>query len=129
MLYQREKVLNLRHNGSNIYHHYNTQQFYFLPTQCIYVFCVDLKTNGDYLALQHELTSFYNRDLTLGIPVISTCTTWLTFDNSTFSPHCICVFCVYLRTNSDFCILLLKQFGFYNRDRKCLQRGTVRLLI
>jgi hypothetical protein len=23
---------------------FNIQQFYFLPTQCIYVFCVDLRT-------------------------------------------------------------------------------------
>ena len=27
---------------------FNIQQFYVLPTQCIYVFCVDLRTNSDY---------------------------------------------------------------------------------
>jgi hypothetical protein len=27
-----------------MYHQFNIQQFYFLPTQCIYVFCVDLRT-------------------------------------------------------------------------------------
>jgi len=129
MLYQSEEVLNLRPNGSNIYRHFNIQQFYFLPTQCIYLFCVDLKTNSHYLPIQHELTGFYDRDLTLGSPVVGTCTTWLKFDNSTFSPHCIYVFCIYLRTNSDFCILLLKLFRFYNRGRKCLHRGTVTLLI
>jgi hypothetical protein len=26
---------------------------YVLPTQCIYVFCVDLRTNSDYLTMQH----------------------------------------------------------------------------
>jgi len=26
---------------------FNIQQFYVLPTQCIYVFCVDLRTNSD----------------------------------------------------------------------------------
>jgi hypothetical protein len=25
----------------------------FLPTQCIYVFCVDLRTNSDYFTVQH----------------------------------------------------------------------------
>ena len=32
---------------------FNTQQFYVLPTQCIYVFCVDLRTNSDYFPIQH----------------------------------------------------------------------------
>jgi len=39
-------------------------------------------------------------------------------------PHCIYVFCIYLRTNSDLCQLQDKLIGFYNRDEKCLQRGT-----
>ena len=34
------------------------------------------------------------------------------------------VFCIYLRTNSDLCRLQHKLMGFYNRDEKCLQRGT-----
>jgi hypothetical protein len=34
------------------------------------------------------------------------------------------VFCVYLRTNRDLCHLHHKLNGFYNRDEKCLQRGT-----
>ena len=49
----------------------------------------------------------------------------LTFNNCTFCPHCIYVFCIYLRTNSDLCHLQHKLIGFYNRDKKCLQRGTV----
>jgi len=36
--------------------------FYFLPTQCIYVFCVDLRTNSDYFTVQHWLVGFYNWD-------------------------------------------------------------------
>ena len=39
-------------------------------------------------------------------------------------PHCICVFCIYLRTKSDLCHLQHKLIGFYNPDEKCLQRGT-----
>ena len=32
--------------------------------------------------------------------------------------------CIYLRTNSDLCHLYHKLIGFYNRDEKCLLRGT-----
>ena len=39
-------------------------------------------------------------------------------------PHCIYVFCIYLRTNSDLCHLQRKLIGFYNRGEKCLLRGT-----
>jgi len=31
-----------------MYRQFNIQQFYVLPTQCTYVFCVDLRTNRDY---------------------------------------------------------------------------------
>jgi hypothetical protein len=31
----------------------NMQQFYVLPTQCVYVFCVDLRTNSDCFPIQH----------------------------------------------------------------------------
>ena len=39
-------------------------------------------------------------------------------------PHCIYVFCIYLRINSDLRHLYHKLIGFYNRDEKCLLRGT-----
>jgi len=45
-----------------MYHQFNVQQFYVLPTQCIYVFCVDLRTNSDYFPIQHLLTGLYNQD-------------------------------------------------------------------
>ena len=48
----------------------------------------------------------------------------LTYNNCTLCPHCIYVFCIYRRTNSDLCHLQHKLIGFYNRDEKCLQRGT-----
>ena len=48
----------------------------------------------------------------------------LTFNYCTFCPHCIYVFCIYLRTNSDLCHLQHKLMGFYNRDEKCLLCGT-----
>jgi len=40
----------------------------------------------------------------------------LTFNNCMLCPHCIFVFCIYLRTNSDLCHLQHKLIGFYNRD-------------
>ena len=35
----------------------------------------------------------------------------------------LCI-CIYLRTNSNLCHLQHKPNGFYNRDEKCLLRGT-----
>ena len=43
----------LKPSGHYMYHQFNSQQFYVLPTQCIYVFCVDLRTNSDYFPKQH----------------------------------------------------------------------------
>jgi hypothetical protein len=31
----------------------NTQQFYVLPTQSIFMFCVDMRTNSDYFPIHH----------------------------------------------------------------------------
>jgi hypothetical protein len=36
-----------------IYRQLNLHKFYVLPTQCIYVFCVDLRTNSDNFPTQH----------------------------------------------------------------------------
>jgi len=43
----------LQPSGYYMYHQFNIQQFYVLPTQCICVFCVDLRTNSDYFPIQH----------------------------------------------------------------------------
>jgi len=40
-------VLNLRTSWLKV------KKSYVLPTQCIYVFCVDLRTNSDYFPIQH----------------------------------------------------------------------------
>ena len=52
----------LQPSGHYMYQQFNIQQSYVLPTQCIYVFCVDLRTNSDYFHTQHQLTGFYNPD-------------------------------------------------------------------
>ena len=41
------------HSGHYMYHQFNIQQFHVLPTHCIYVFCVDLRTNSHYFPIQH----------------------------------------------------------------------------
>ena len=40
-------------SGHYMYHQFNIQQFHVLPTECIYVFCVDMRTNIDYFPIQH----------------------------------------------------------------------------
>ena len=39
--------------GYYMHHQLDIQQMYVLPTQCIYVFCVDLRTNSHYFPIQH----------------------------------------------------------------------------
>jgi hypothetical protein len=46
------------------------------------------------------------------------------FNNCTFCPHCIYVFCIYLRTNKGLCHLHQRLISFYDGEVKCLQRGT-----
>jgi hypothetical protein len=46
------------------------------------------------------------------------------FNNCTLCPHCTYVFCICLRTNKGLCHLHQRLIGFYNREVKCLQRGT-----
>ena len=43
----------LQPSGHYMYRQFNIQQFYVLPTQCIYVFCVDLRTNSHYFPIQY----------------------------------------------------------------------------
>jgi len=43
----------LQPSGYCTYRQFNIQQFHVLPTHCIYVFCVDLRTNSNYFPIQH----------------------------------------------------------------------------
>jgi hypothetical protein len=58
---------------------------YVVPTQCICVFCVDLRTNSDYFTVQHFITE------TECVYCAVRCAHTVYF-----------VFCVDLRTNSDY---------------------------
>ena len=87
--------------------------FYVLPTQCIYVFCVDLRTNSDYFTVQHWLVGFYNRD---GECLL----------RGTFCPHTVFMCFVWIWEQTAIISLYSINWlvGFYNRDRVCLLRGT-----
>jgi hypothetical protein len=39
---------------------FSIQQFYIL-LYCIYVFCIDLRTNSDFRFIQHKVIGFYNQ--------------------------------------------------------------------
>ena len=67
-----------------------------LCPHCIYVFCVYLRTNSDLCHLQHKLIGFYSRNLTLYSPVVTICTTSLTFNNCTFCPHTVFICFVWI---------------------------------
>ena len=41
------------HSGHYMYLQFNIQQFYVMLIHCIYVFCVDLRTNSHYFPIQH----------------------------------------------------------------------------
>jgi hypothetical protein len=66
------------------------------------------------LVVTEPFTAYWLRDAPTG----------LQFKNFTFCPHCIYVFYIYLKTNGDFCPTQHKLIGFYDRDEKCLLRGT-----
>ena len=51
-------VRHVQHSGHYMYRQFNIQQLYVLPTQCIYVFCVDLRTDSDYF-LYTALTDIF----------------------------------------------------------------------
>jgi hypothetical protein len=43
----------LKSSGRYMYRQFNIKKFYVLPTQCIGVSCVDLRTNSYYFPIQY----------------------------------------------------------------------------
>ena len=76
-LYLEHAVQPVEPSGHYMYRQVDIQKFYILPTHCIYVFCVDLRTNSHYFPIQLWLTGFYNWDVVftarygLGLYIIS----------------------------------------------------------
>jgi len=53
---------------------FNTHKLYVLPTQCIYVFCVDLRTNSDCFHNLHRVRSLRGTDrILISSPSSSSC--------------------------------------------------------
>ena len=50
--YEMVETNPLKPSSHYMYRQFNIQQLYVLPTPCIYVFCVDLRTNSDYFPIQ-----------------------------------------------------------------------------
>ena len=65
---------------------FNIHKFYVLPTQCIYVFCVDLRTNSDYFPYRINWLVCITETECVYCAVR---TEHLTVNNSTFCPHTI----------------------------------------
>ena len=42
-----------------MYHQSNIYTFHVLLPYCVYVFCMDLRTNSDYFPVQHLLIGFF----------------------------------------------------------------------
>jgi len=74
-----------------------------------------LRTNNDLYHLQHKLIVFITEMKSVNSAVRT---------GSLNKAVCASSLNGYLRTNSDLCHLQHKLIGFYNRDGKCLQRGT-----
>jgi len=87
-----------------MYHQYNIQNFYALPTLCL---CVLYLSEREERLVQFSESSgwIYKIDLTLYNPVVIIGTTSLTFNYCTLCPHFIYMFCIYQRTNKVFCYL------------------------
>ena len=87
-----------------MYHQFNIQQLYAQPTRylCVLYFSVNKQR---FVPLTALTDWFYNGDLTLCSLVVTICTTSLTFNIFTLCPHCIYLFCIYLYTNRDLCLL------------------------
>jgi hypothetical protein len=101
---------------SSVFTELYTHSFpYFLPMHSKTIHAVKLKSSKMTFVIC--ISTFENL-------LVTCCTTSLTFTNWTFCPHYIDLFCVYLRINSELSHLQHKLIGFYNRDGKCLQRGT-----
>jgi len=70
---------------------FNTYKFHLLPTECIYVSCVELRTNSHYFLIQHWLTGLYRWD---GVCLLRG-TDWVFIYNSMFYPHSLFMYFVW----------------------------------
>ena len=111
----------------NVLHRSVTTSSLLLITHVMQITASGASTNESCFSLQQRrLPSILKsvRKLNFSSPMVTVCIDRFNIQQFTLCPHCINVFCIYLRKNSDLCHLQHKLIGFYNRDEKCLQRGT-----
>jgi len=106
------KLLQL--SGHYMYHQFNIQKFYVMPTKSI-LSCVDLRTKQPLFPYTILTDWFYNRVWTIYSPVVTICTTSLTLNISTFCPHSLCVLHGSEKKKRLFPYITLTDL-FYNRD-------------
>jgi len=112
------------HSGQYMYHTVvnicTAQWSLYVPpvvSICTTQWSVYVPHSGQYM--YHTVVSICTAQWSQYVPPgVTICTASLTFSNSTFCPHsCIYVFCVDLRTNSDYFTVQRELAGCYNRDR------------
>jgi len=82
-LVSQQRFTSLRYSGHHMYHQICLQHFYVLPTQIIYMFCVDLRKNQQLFP--YTCIKWY------AFPIL---TTSLTFNISTICPQVyLCILC------------------------------------
>jgi hypothetical protein len=72
--------------------------------------------------IQHKLTGFYNRDLILCSPLVTICTTSLTFNNSTFYPHSVfmCLVWIWEKNSASISPYIIKWLNCLNETQYLL---------
>ena len=112
----------LKPSGHYTYRPFDITQFHVLPTQCFYVFCVDLRTNSDYFTVQHWLVGFCNWD---GVCLLRGTLYILRSAHTVY----LCVLCGSENKQRLFhCTALTDWLVFYNWDGVCLLLGTFYIL-
>jgi hypothetical protein len=70
---------------------------------CIYMVCICRRTNSVLWHLLHLVIGLYKIDLTLYNPVVTICTTILTFNNCTLCPHIVFMCFVFISEQRANC--------------------------
>jgi hypothetical protein len=97
---------------------FNIQQLYAQPTLYLCVLCHYM------LIMQQSWRKFSRKPISCFVYVLNNHSHRVTTQLQLINIIIIIIIIIYLRTTSDFRHLQHKLIGFYNRDEKCLQRGT-----
>ena len=102
--------------------HWRTRQKYF-ALRNVLVCCYQMTDREIFIFVTKRIILGFKKTirkrnahflLTFQSLLVTWCTNSLTFNNCRLCPHCIYLFCIYLRKNSDLCHLQHKLIGFIN---------------